>query len=279
MIGSGFMKYVAAAAMSVAMVTGAQAQSLNPRVADFNADMLKSCYAGENLGELLRMSNPLSLVGNVAFMDTSWQGRRTLQRHPIALPVSVTEAASPDQTTCEYKLEATATGALSILGLSVEAARGDVFRIQVRLVSRQALSQVAEDGQMRHVIEAEAYRDRFSRVLASHPRAERFFLVDDIAIYLLTTERYRRTSNAGDAMFSFLGGNVRYARDESFTGAKILVTGSLIPLTTSMFQVASAPAPLPADEIAAVTAIVETVAEPTLVNLDRALASAGRSPR
>lgn len=272
MTGSRMMKCTAGVALAFAMSTGVHAQTLNPAVADFNADMLKSCYAGENLGELLRMSNPLSLVGNVAFMDTSWQGRRTLQRHPIALPVSVTEAASPDQTTCEYKLEATTTGALNILGLSAEATRGDVFRIEVRLVSRQALSQVAEEGQMRHVIEAEGYRSRFNRVLASHPRAERFFLVDDIAIYLLTTERYRRTSSAGGAMFSFLGGNVRYARDESFKGAKILVTGSLIPLTPAMFQITGTPAPLPIEDVA--SAVVETAAEATLADLDRAMGAA-----
>lgn len=278
MIGSWFRRGALAAVACMATISTAQAQALNPAVADFNADMLRNCYAGENLGELLRMSNPLSLVGNVAFMDTSWQGRRTLQRHPIALPVSVTEAASPDQTTCEYKVEATTTGGLNLLGLTVEATRGDVFKIEVRLVSRQALSQVAQDGQMLHVIEADAYRDRFRRVLASHPRAERFFLVDDIAIYLLTAERYRRASTAGSAVFSFLGGNVRYAKDESFRGAKILVTGSLIPLSAPMFQQASAPTEAVVVDTAEAVA-VETTAEPSLAALSQALEEGARAPR
>lgn len=231
------MKHFLAVAGTLALLTGsgqAKAQSLNPNVADFNTQTLANCYTGTDLGALLNMSNPLTLIGSVGYTQTLPSGRTRLQRQPMALPSIVQEAGSPDQTTCSLQLEATTGGSLQILGITAQAERSDVFKIEARLITRQLLSTVVQDEMNVPVWEADQYRTRFRNIL-ERAGGSNYFLVDNINVYLVTVERYRRSNFSGVGIFAAFGGNVSYKRDENFKGARILVTGDTVPLRPEMF--------------------------------------------
>ncbi|MGV8928513.1 MAG: hypothetical protein ACOH1E_02075 [Brevundimonas sp.] len=224
----------------------AAAQNLNSSIADFNTEALRGCYTGEDLGSLLNMSNPLSLIGSVGFTQTLSNGTTRLRRMGMALPYVVTEAAAPDQTTCSLVLEVAQSGAFNILGVSVQGERSNVFKIQARLITRQALSTVVQNGQNVALWEASEYATRFRSLIQGQTQGSDFFLVDNISVYLVTVERYRKagwTANFLGLTANF-GGNASYRREETFTGARILVTADTQPLSLGMFPsgvTASAP--------------------------------------
>lgn len=238
------MRALFATATIAAFIAGsssATAQSLNSAIADFNTAALSGCYTGDDLGALLNLSNPLSLLGSIGYTETLADGTTRLRRQPMNLPSIVTEAASPDLTTCNLTLEATDSGSLNILGIAVQAERSNVFRIQARLITRQSLSTIVEDGQNIPVWESASYGNRFLSIINSRPSGSNFFLVDNMSVYLVTVERYRRSGFSGLGIFASFGGSASYKRDESFTGTRILVTGDTVSLSPHMFQQAASP--------------------------------------
>lgn len=258
---------VAAASWSATVL----AVSPNSEIADFKVDSLNNCYTGEDLGKALNMSNPLSLIGSVAFTTPAPGNTVKLNRQPMALPTVISEAAAPDQTTCSLNLRATADGSLNILGISVGASKDEVYSIQARLITRQALATVVENGQNMPILESAAYRSRFRFLLQSKPTATGFFLVDQISVYLIEVERYRKINANLSGVVAFFGGGGSYKRDENFKGARILVTGDKVPLTIDMFPASPAPAVPPT---LAPSDVTSTLSAPLSQGLAQSLQSA-----
>ena len=209
---------------------------------------------GEDLGIKLGMANPLTLIGSLVFTSKLTNGRTTLYRQPMALPSVVSDAGAPDQTTCNVTLRATLDGSLNILGISAAAKRDELYSITARLLTRQTLATVVENGLNVPVFASDLYAPRFLNAIQRRPTSENFFLVDNINVYLIEVERYRRSGGAMSGLIAVFSGAGAYQKDESFRGARLLVTGDTIPLDISMFRTqravpSAATLPAPSDAL------------------------------
>lgn len=229
------MKKAFVALIFVFFAFSSNAASPNLSVNDFNTELLSNCVDGEDLGKRLNLANPLTVIGSLIFTEKKADGKIALRRQPMALPTIVSEAGSPDQTTCSITVRATADGALSILGVSADAKRDELYAITARLLTRQTLSTVAEKGSILTLIESEQYKPRFYSAISSRPSAEDFFLVDNINVYLVEVERYKRSSGGVGGVIAYFGLAGAYKKDESFRGNRLLVTGDMIPLEIGLF--------------------------------------------
>ena len=230
------MKRIFTALFTIFCATAANAASPNLVINEFNSEALSNCVTGEDLGLKLGMANPLTLIGSLIFTSMPINGRRTLYRQPMALPSDVAEAGSPSQTTCNITLRATVDGSLTILGISAAAKRDELYSITARLLTRQTLATVVEDGLNVPVFASDLYAPRFRKAIQSRPNSENFFLVDNINVYLIEVVRYRRAGSTLSGLVAVFSGAGNYQKDESFSGVRLLVTGDTIPLDISMFR-------------------------------------------
>ena len=244
------MKRIFIAFTAILCATSANAASPNLAINDFDSETLTNCVAGEDLGIKLGMSNPLTLIGNLVFTSKGQNGKTTLNRQPMALPTVVADAGSPDQTTCSITMRATLNGSLNILGVSAAAKKDELYSINARLLTRQTLATVVENGLNVPVFTSDLYAPRFLNAIQRRPNSENFFLVDNINVYLIEVERYRKVGKSMSGLIAVFSGAGNYQKDESFKGVRFLVTGDTIPLDISMFRtqpavpsVATLPAP------------------------------------
>jgi len=212
------MKRIFAAFIAVFLAVSANAQSPNLVINDFNSEALSNCVTGEDLGLKLGMANPLTLIGSLIFTSKLANGRTALNRQPMALPSVVTEAGSPDQTTCNVTLRATVDGSLSILGINAAAKRDELYSISARLLTRQTLATVVESGLNVPVFSSDLYAPRFLSAIQRRPGSDNFFLVDNINVYLIEVVRYRRVGSNLSGIIAVFSGSGNYQKDESFRG-------------------------------------------------------------
>jgi hypothetical protein len=230
----------------------ANAASPNLIVNDFNSDSLSNCVDGNDLGKKLGVANPLTLIGSVGFTTKNADGSIKLNRQPMALPTVISEAGSPDQTTCSITMRAIADGSLNILGIGAMAKKDELYSITGRLLTRQSLATVVENQQNMPIIESSMYKSRFRNVIAGRPAAKDWFLVDNINVYLIEVDRYRKVEGGITGVVAMFSGAGAYKKDETFKGARLLVTGDTIPLDLTMFTGSTDTvivAPLPASDV------------------------------
>lgn len=234
------------AALAATIAAPAYAQNLNDNIADYRADLFQNCYAGRDIGALTRVSNPLQLLGAIAYIGpvmgpdgTTTQG---WTRETLALPILAAEAIDPDNTTCTYEFEATSDGNVSVLGFTFGAERANLYRVNVRLIARQYLATVAEDGQQVKPWRSAIHKNQILAVLGgADSTVENFFLFDNISIYLLEVERFRKAGFGVGGTLSLFSGGANYKRVESFKGTRLIVTGDPVVLKRSTY-VATTPA-------------------------------------
>jgi hypothetical protein len=257
--------FLCAALIAATSATAAQAQSLNNNVPDFQSSMFQNCTTGTNIGDVTKVSNPMLLLGSLLYFgtqtDLTGATSTGLIREPLALPIISSDATSPDQVTCNFAFEATGSTSLSIPGLSISAERGDVYKGSVRLVLRQNIATVPESGYNVQAWKSAKYREMFRSAIAFTPSTiSEFKLVDNISVYIITAERYKR-DNAGIAgAIGILGTSLKYKRDESFAGTKVIVTGDVVTLLRNNYTSPNPPTPPPT-----VSADQNTVAQPQVI--------------
>jgi len=132
-------------------------------------------------------------------------------------------------------MRATTSGNINILGINAAATKDELYSIQARLITRQSLATVVENESSIPVLESEAFRPRFRKLIQGRPTATDFFLIDGISVYFITVERYRKADFSLGGMFASFGGGASYKKDENFNGARILVTGDTVPIVIEMF--------------------------------------------
>ncbi len=235
-----------ALATTLSFGSNAVAQSDNAAIDNFDPTRFSSCYQGEDLGRMTKVSNPLLLVGSIAYlgpvMTTTGVAATGWLREPLALPVVTADSTSPDVATCSVKFEVTASGNLSFLGFSTNATRGDVYEAKVRLISRQSIAFVPENGSSVTAWHSARYREQFRTVVSAIPSTtDTFYLFDNISIYLLEVTRYQRRSTGGIAAFGLFSGGINYDRVDNFSGTKIIVTGDPVGLYRANYASTSTP--------------------------------------
>ena len=234
------------AVVSLALGTHAYAQQLNSSVADYAPSMFSNCYAGNDLAVATGINNPLLLMGSLTYFAETIQPNGSVAkgwvREPLALPIFVPDNTNPDQTTCAVKFEAATTGSLSVMGLSLSASRGEVYSVTVRLISRQEIATVVEGQTQVPAYRAAAYHGAIASIMSSIPAGvDQFFVANNISIYLVQIERYKRGNGSGSFNFGVFTAGGNYSRDESFSGTKIIVTGNMTPLYRANYIAPPAP--------------------------------------
>lgn len=221
----------------------------NSTIADYKADMFKDCIGGTDIGELAKLSDPIRLIGSLVYsgriMLLGGKIGRGWAKAPIAFPVTSNESTSPETPTCSYTFETIADGSVNILGFSVAAGRTDVYKMSVRLLMKQSLATIAEGDMQVFPWQSVRYRDQLSATIGSVDQdVKDFFLFNDASVYVLQVDRYQKVAASSTGILGFFTASARYKRDETFTGTRIIVTGSPVLLARAAYTKAL-PVPLP----------------------------------
>ncbi|MBV2149157.1 hypothetical protein KRZ98_12790 [Sphingobium sp. AS12] len=238
------MKYHCAAITLICAFFSVPARA-DVAISAFSKDLFTGCVQGRDIGSLTKSSNPILLLGSVVYTGKVLNDDGTigsgLVRVPLPLPLITSDAGSPDISTCEHNFQTSADGSISFLGFSLNAAKSDIYKVSVKLVTRQRLAPIAQSGANVQPWFADLYQNQFKQILQSADAAVTdFFLFDNISIYLLQVERYKKANGGLAGAFGAVVGGGSYSRDESFKGTKLIVTGDPVPLTRTMFK-ANAP--------------------------------------
>lgn len=253
---------------SAVALAAASAASAEVKIDPFKEDLFKGCVQGDDIGAMTKVSNPILLLGSVVHTGKVLNGQGQivdgLVRKPLALPLITTDSASPDVSTCEHNFKVSADGNISFLGFGLNASKSDIYKVKVRLVARQKLAPVPEQGAQVQPWLSTVYKPQFTSVVSGTPAAVKdFFIFDNISIYLLDVEKYRKVGGGLTGVFGVVTGGANYAKDEDFKGTKIIVTGDTVPLTREMYAT-TAPvviAQLPRSDQALMTFSVSDEAE------------------
>ncbi len=204
-----------------------EAQTIKP----YNAAMFGSCTQGPNLNKL-GGNNPTELLGSLVYngkyMDADGVIKTGSTFQPLALPIETVPSNGSETPTCEEDFRMLATGSISVLGVSANAQKDDVYRLRVRLIAQQALANVPEDGSNKPVWTSTKFKPNFQAAFAmTDADVKDALLFRSINIYLVQMERY---SNSAAGMLAGIFGGVKLSRDDSFKGTKVIVTGSSVSL-------------------------------------------------
>ncbi|MES3097270.1 hypothetical protein [Sphingomonas aerolata] len=241
----------------------ARAQN-NPKVEDFNATSFDECITGRDIGKLTGVSNPMLLLGSITYVGKVIKSDGTIGagwvRQPLSLPVITSEDVSPDVATCSKKFEAAKTGSIGVLGLTLNADSTDVYSVTVRLITRQKLAMIPRGAISMQAWLSDTYRPNFQAVVNSTPKeVEDFFIFDNISVYLLEVQKFKRVNGGLTGAFGIFTGGISYKREEDFRGVRIIVTGDTVNLHRSNY----APDPVPVvapPVVAGATQVLRTLA-------------------
>lgn len=214
----------------------------NPNVTDFSATSFDDCISGADIQKLTGVNNPMRLLGALTYIGPIMKSDGTIGtgwvRQPMALPLVNSDSTSPDVATCSKRFETTADGGINVLGISVSASKNEVYSVRVRLIARQSVAPVPVGNTLVQPWYSDRYKGAFQATVAATPTGVNdFFVFDDIAIYLLEVERYRKEAVGIAGVVQFISGSANYKRDEEFKGARVIVTGTAVPLSRSAFVV------------------------------------------
>jgi hypothetical protein len=244
------------------------------KVEPFTSSLFSGCVSGNDIGQLVDSSNPISLLGSLVYTGdvlTPSGIKRGLVRQPLALPIITTDSVSPDVTTCEHNFSVGADSNLSFLGFALSAKKSDIYKVKVRLVARQKVSPVAQNGSSVQPWLSETWKPIFSAAVEPTD-ATKFWIFDNISIYLLDVERYKKAGGGLSGVFGLVTGGANYERDDSFKGTKLIVTGDSVPLTRAMFT----DKPVPANTLASAANLIRAGNASELMNVQNALVAAER---
>jgi hypothetical protein len=222
-------------------ITGVASAQNNPAIQDYRTDLFGNCIGGTDIGELTKISDPIRLIGSIVYsgpiMLSGGEIGRGWAKAPIAFPVTSSESTSPETTTCTYTFETTTNGSVNVLGFAIAAGRTDVYKISVRLLMKQSLAMAAENNTQVYSWQSVRYHDQISSTISSiDDTVKDFFLFNDVAIYLLQVDRYKKVSIGSSGVLGFFTAAASYKRDETFLGTKIIVTGSPVVLARSAYS-------------------------------------------
>lgn len=230
-------------AVAAALISSsAQAQN-NPAINDFNATSFDDCVMGRDIGKLTGVSNPMLLLGSLAYIGKVMKYDGSLGdgwvRQTMSLPIVTAESVTPDVTTCTKRFETTADGSINVLGLSIGANRADVYNVTVRLIARQSVSPVPVGTTLVPPWYSERYRPAFETVMKSAPNTVvDFFVFDNISIYLLEVQKFQRINSGLSGAIGLITGGGTYKKLEDFKGVKLIVTGDAVHLNKTSYSAA-----------------------------------------
>lgn len=231
------MKRIIAAFTPIFLVSTAARADVN--IKEYSENLFQGCVSGDDIGVLTGVSNPLLLLGSMVYSGNvlTPQGPKPgLVRQPLALPLITSDAASPDISTCEHNFSVKNDGNLTFLGFSLSASKSDIYKVRVRLVSRQKVAPVAQNGALVQPWFSDTWKPMFKQVVDSaDSNVSNFYIFDNISIYLLDVEKYKKVNGGLAGVFGINLGGANYAKDDSFKGTKLIVTGDTVPLSRNMF--------------------------------------------
>ncbi len=260
-------------AIGAALLLCASPALADVKVQPFSQDLFAGCVAGQDIGALTEVSNPLLLLGSIVYSGKvlSTTGVKDgLVRQSLPLPIISTDAGSPDVSTCEHNFSVNADANLSFLGFALGANKNDVYKVRVRLVARQKVAPVVQGGSSVQPWYSTLWRAQFKQVIDSAATGVNdFFIFDNISIYLMDVEKYKKVGGGLSGAFGLVTGGTSYARDDSFKGTKLIVTGDTVHLTRTMFG----PAPTITVSIPSETQAIRTLSAPDASALQASLRS------
>lgn len=236
----------------------------NPAVTDFGATSFDECIAGRDIGKLTGVSNPMLLLGSIAYVGKIIKSDGTMGagwvRQPLSLPVITSEDVSPDVATCSKRFEAAKNGSIGVLGLAINAESTDVYSVTVRLITRQKLAPIPKGAILMQSWLSDTYRPNFQAVVNSTPKeVQDFFIFDNISVYLLEVQKFKRVAGGLAGAFGLVTGSASYKREEDFRGVRMIVTGDTVSLNRANY--APDPAPIIAPPVVAgATQVLRTLA-------------------
>lgn len=236
-LGGEKMKNFTFVLISALICSANVAHADNLSLDNYDSKALANCVDGKNLSAMMNISNPQLVAGSVIYMGKSPGGKQELQREVTNLPVISEDPTQAENTRCSVMMESTTEGNIDILGvLNAAASKDDVFKIEVRLISRQSVATVAENGSAVPAWRAEANAKRFAKILKTSSSLDEYWGINTISIYLVSVEQYKKVSRRASATYMFASGGVKYAKNESFKGSRIVVTGEWVPIKISQFE-------------------------------------------
>ena len=229
-------------AISFASLIFASPALAEVQVQPFSSNLFAGCVAGRDIGVLTDVSNPLLLLGSIVYPGkilTPAGIKDGLVRQSLPLPIVSTDAGSPDVSTCEHNFAVNTDANLSFLGFALTASKNDIYKVRVRLVARQKVAPVVQDGSTVQPWFSALWKLQFKQVIDSaDPTVNDFFIFDNISIYLMDVEKYKKVGGGLLGAFGLVTAGGNYKRDESFKGTKLIVTGDTVYLTRSLFGAA-----------------------------------------